>query len=286
MFSNKKIKVEITLLSDDFLSGTTLTFEDLPVSAEIEKVSFPSAPKANIRIYGVSKEKMKEITNVAWKSGFIGNKRVRLFVDDGDGYQLLFEGGIWNAMPVYKSAPNVYIQIESSMVAFPNMMKVPPFVSKGESTIFNVINGICNQYGIRCINKGVFGTCGSQYFDENGFSNRIKSAEKTFGVECVFENGKVFVFPAGGRSTTNYVLTKEQYVGYPSFGFAMITVDCDTLFDINIGDTFEIKDSDVDLANDTWVCNKISFSLQTLSNNGKWRMSLTGTRISRGTGWI
>lgn len=280
MFSKKKIKVEVTLYNDDsFLSGSVLTFEDLPVSVEIIKTRFPAEPRASIRVYGVSKEKMEAITTVAWKTGVIDKKKVRLEVDDGNGYQLLFEGGIRSAVPVYDSAPDVYIQIESSMVAFPNMMKVPPFVSFGESTIFNVVNGICNQYGSRAINVGVDGVCGSQYFDQFGFKNRLNAVCEAFDLFVVEDVSGVFVYPKNGFSAKTYVLTKEHRIGYPSFGYALIKVKVGTLFDIRVGDTFKIDDSEIVFANDKWICGQITYSLQTLSNSGKWQMELTGYRI-------
>lgn len=280
MFSSKRIKVEITIYDDKFETGRVLTFENLPVRAEIVKVGFPSTPKANIQIFGVSKDKMDTITTVSWKTGFISKKRIRLYTDEGSGYSLLFEGGIMYAAPVYKTAPNIYIQIESSVVAYPNIKAVPPFKVKGEATIFSVIKGICEQYDMPCVNKGVEGVCSDPYFNQAGLANRVKAACDAYGVVPRIKNNRVEVWPKGGFSTRKFTFNKLNYTGYPSFNATGIIINCDTMIDIDVSDSFEIKDSEVTLAQDTWQCEKIVYSLQTLTNGGKWNMMLYGRRIS------
>ena len=266
-------------MNNQFVADKVLVFEDLPVQAQIDYVGLPSAPKAKIRIYGVSKQLMDEITTIQLFSRFIQNRRVRLSVDEGDGYQVLFDGGIMNAVPMYYSAPNVYIQIESSALMFQQFEDIPPFSIAGTMSVFDVINGICKDYGMKAENyMKSQRTVNSGVFDQAGFRARITAAERALGVKCAFmTNNTVKVLDEDNpKLFTNYNLTSADYVGYPTFNSCGVEVVLDKMLPIECYDTFTISGSEVGFANTTWRCYKKTYNLQTLMNNSKWELKLMG----------
>lgn len=281
MFSQKKIKVEIQLVDEKikfFTPGVnTLTFENLPIEANINVVKLPSGGNAKIKIYGVSKEHMDMITTIKWKVPFITKKAIYVYADDGDGYKLLFEGNIVNALPRYESAPDVYIEIDANMGAYHNIREVPPFSRKGEVPTSQVFRDICADYGVSFVNNGVFTMCKDPYFDQPGLSNRLTAAAGAYNVHVVNYNNRVEIFPKFGFST-RWKFTKQNYIGYPQVTTTGIKINLDTLYAVNLAEYFEISDSEVTVANDNWIIIKYSYSVST-KIDGKWFMSIEGTRV-------
>lgn len=279
MFSKKRIKVEISLLSESFVPQATLEFEDMPIDAQISYVGFPSAPKAKIKIYGVSKERMDEITTIQLFTPFIQNRRLKLFIDEGNGYQVLFDGGIVNAFPQYNSAPDVYIQIESSALWYQNFENLPPFESSGAMSVFDVVNGICKQFGLKaenCLKNNI--PAKHSTYNQNGARERLYAVEKEYGIKLIFlTNNTVRVFDKeNAKIYSNYELTPDDYVGYPSFNNSGVEVTLDRMIDIECWDTFTIADSYVGFANTTWRCYKKTYNVQSYANNPRWEMKILG----------
>lgn len=282
MFSQKKIKVEIQLVDENikfFTPGVnTLTFENLPIEANINVVELPAGGNAKIKIYGVSKDYMNMITTIKWKTGaFVAEKAVYIYADDGDGYKLLFEGNITDAYPRYESAPDVYIEIEAFMGAYHNVREVPPFSRKGEVPTSQVFRDICADYGVKCINNGVLTMCKDPYFDQAGLSNRLSAAAGTYNVYVVPYNNRVEIFPKAGLSSI-WRFTKESYIGYPTLTHTGVKINLDTLYAVNLDEFFNIDGSEVEVANGNWKIIKYNYSLST-KIGGKWLMSIEGGRV-------
>lgn len=280
MFSKKRIKAEITLMDDKYHPEKTLVIEDLPIQAQIEYVGFPSTPKARIKIYGVSKEYMDEITTIQLFSRFVQNRRIRISVDEGNGYEILFDGGIVNAFPVYNSAPNVYIQIESSPLQYQNFEVLPPtkVPDTGES-VFMTVKRICDLYGLKaenCMTSNIMSK--GTIYDQAGARERLYAVERYNDIKLIFTtNNIVRVFNKDDKKImAQFNLTVDDYVGYPTFNSCGIEVTLDKLIPIECRDIFTISGSEVGFANTSWQCYKKTYNLQNLNSAGKWEMKLLG----------
>lgn len=280
MFSQKRIKVVIELVDKNkllFLPNTnSLIFEDLPIEANISVCSLPSGASAKIKIYGASKEHTDMITTIKWKEGFIAEKAIYVYADDGEGYKLLFEGNITSAFPRYENAPNVYIDIEAVMGAYHNIREVPPFSRKGEVPTSQVFRDICADYGVTCINVDVFTSCKDPYFGQHGLANRLVAAAKAYNVYLVNYNNRVEIYSQRGFGK-RWKFTKDKYIGYPSLTNVGVKLNFDTIYDVGLYDVFSIRDSEVTVANDNWKIIKYMYSLST-KIGGKWFMTINGTR--------
>lgn len=281
MFSKKRIKVVIELVDEKvkfFLPNTnSLTFENLPVEVDINVVPLPNKASAKIKIYGVSEEYMNRITTIKWKEGFISQKAVYVYADDGAGYKLLFEGCIMDAFPRYESAPDVYIDISAVMGAYHNIREVPPFSRKGEVPTSQVFRDICADYGVDCLNIDVNTSCKNPYFNQHGLSNRLIAASRAYNVVVKNYNNRIEIYSQNGFGK-KWNFTKNNYIGYPSLNNVGIKVIFDTIYDIGLYDIFSIDGSRVKAANDTWKIIKYKYSLST-KIGGKWLMSVDGTRV-------
>lgn len=286
MFAEKKIKVEIDYNDTNFSAGQTMVFENLPVHIKCTFIGLPSGNKSVIKIYGVSKEHMDKITIIKFKQALITTRKIRLFVDDGKGYELLYEGYIISAVPVYDSAPNVYIQIESSVGAFPNAESSSSNVFSVRTPAFQVFREICNTYDFDC--EEVFWGAVRNYldktmiYDQKGLNARLAQAEKDYNCWCVYKKGKYILYPKDkeGRASglRKYQFSPSNYIGYPYFTDTGIILRTDVMTDINLMDLFQVSGSEVNAANDVWQVWKIDYDLQTLTPSGHWSIILYGNR--------
>lgn len=291
MFSKKSIRVEVQKISGNYtpFSGT-YSFSDLPIEVRISKTKIPAGYSASINIYGISKQKMDSITTIGWKTGMIDEITVCVYANDGDGEHLLFQGQVMSALPNYSNAPDVCISITACAGAFHNIKTdVPPSSVLGENVPApKLFEKICNDYGVTLINKGVKDVyCGKNpRIDGDGLTTRISKAAKAYGIDFFINNNSVTIYKKGSK---DYIGQKEKlkwdskdYIGYPSFNNAGIELKFDrVMFALELGNIFIIKNSNIDLANDTWFITKITYDLSTRLG-GKWIMGVCGTRVIPG----
>jgi len=281
MFSKKTLRVEIQNLEGDFFSGiNNLVFKDLPIEAEVTAVKLPAGISAKIKIYGVSKKNMDAITTLKWRDGFIVQKAIRLYANNGEGEFLLYEGNIMEASPDYSKAPDVCISIQSCAGAFFNLKSdIPPSSLPEGVPVPNIFQKICKDFGVGFKNNGVTGnSSGSIYFDQSGLFNRINAAAKAYNVYPVIENNLVKIYPNDGYSETKWNFTKNDYVGYPTLSANSYRIKLDHLYNVSLRDIFTISGSEVTPANATFHVIKVSYNIST-KIGGNWLMTIDGGRI-------
>lgn len=217
MFSKKALKVVIEGYGTSFIGGNnSITFENMPIEAKINWTRLPAGASAKIMLYGVSKQHMDMITTIQWNQSFINEKAIYLYANDGNGYQLLFEGQIMSAIPNYEASPDVYIEISANAGAFHNLKELPPFSLKGEVPVPVAVSSMCLQYGVSALNVGgVSGIAKNPYFDQHGMSARLQAMEKAYGFYTKVFNNRVELFTENGNVFKTWDLTSSDYVGYP-----------------------------------------------------------------------
>lgn len=292
MFSEKRIKVEVDLMETVgklLFATNSVVFDDFRVDLEIKKVFSPVGPTANIKIYGVSKEHMNQITTIALRDTIeISHKRVRVWVDNGKGYVLLFEGCIVEAIPVYDAVPDCYIQIESSVAAYENAMSPPPnsFPSKQVATSF-ICQSICASYGVPCYADPelYLDLVSPIQFNQNGLSARMAAACEAYNLEAVRTGTKYEVYKKGRVAKTVWNFTPDNIDGYPSYANKLIKIKTDDFADIEVLHYFRIKNSEIPFANGLWYIVMIQYKLQSRTPNGKWEATLFGAPQREGKLW-
>lgn len=281
MFISKKLKLEISFLENDFSVGKVLVFENLPMKVQCNIIGLPSGNKAIVTVYGVSNEHANMITVLKLKQNIIPARKVRLFADNGNGYQLVYEGYIISAVPIY-DAPNTSIQIESSVGAFPNAKTISSNSFEPNTPAFQVFRKICNDYGFEC-EEEVAGTVQdvklkSMVYNQNGLFARLHQAEIDYNCSCVYKNGRFYVYPKDIVVSRKHYLSPKNYIGYPKFSDTGISITTDNIFNINLGQTIIINGSEISYANGVWNVYKIDYNLQSFTPNGKWEMVIHGVR--------
>lgn len=281
MFSKKSLRVEVQNVEGDFFPGiNTLEFKDLPIEVDLNFVTLPAGISGKIKIYGVSKKHMDAITTIKWKQDFITQKAVRVYANDGEGENLLFEGNIMSAVPNYNSAPDVCISIDACAGAYSNLKSVSPSTLQGEVSAHQVFQKICSDFGVNFENYGVVGKNEKDpNYPQDGLANRINAAAKNLDVYVVMDNNTVKIYPNNGYKANNWKLTKQNYIGYPTFNSIGVEIKLDRLYyAMSLADFFTISGSEVSAANDTWKVIKMNYKLST-KIGGKWFMAVSGVRM-------
>ena len=284
MFSKKRIKVEITLDNkyDILGSAKLLTFEDFKIDVTAKRVYNQIGPTASIKIYGVSKQHMNSITTLLFRDNIeIDEKRVRVSVDDGSGYFTLFEGWITEAVPVYRAAPDCYIQIESSMAAYENNMKLPPISFESPSVaISSICETVCNAYGVKSYPSALvllqpmvaplrFGA------NEAGLNVRVGEICEAYGLNAVRAvDGYTFFMKEEQGDGTPFVFTPANIIGYPSYKNKLLQLETEDFRKIDVNNQFVVSGSEIPYANGLWYVSIIQYNLQSWSPNGKWQATI------------
>ena len=266
MFSQKKIKIRLFEYNKLNLETNIFDLVDYPVEVIINKV-LGSSLNAQIKIYGLSKNTMEAISMVKWKKLSLPKRYVDILVNDGDGERLIYRGTINIAIPVY-NAPNVYVDIKSCAGTFQNTMgEIPPSSLNGEVPVPDVFEKIATDFGMGFKNRGVSRNqkCKNPYFNQKGLMNRLIAAKKSYtNVTFKFYMNRIEIFPKSEEDekyVRTWTLTKEKYVGYPSFTDVGIMLNFDSIFEIEPADLFYLKNSDIEEANSLYRVQKITYNL-------------------------
>lgn len=283
MFSKKSLRIEVQLNEGEFKEGQSqiLEFKNLPMDVVIRRIAFNGTNySANIKIYGVTKEHLDTMTRIKWRDAFIPQKAIRVFADNGLGEKLLFEGNVASCNPYYQS-PNAYIDIQANAgIYFSTKSGIPPSSLEGEVSAPDVFQKICDDYGITLVKpiEMIEGKMRNPYFDQNGLARRLKAASLALNVRTFLHNDRVEIKPlkAGYTSLKRWEMTPKNFIGYPKYTDIGIEVQLDEIADIDQGDIFTIKDSDVTGMNRDWLVISSVFNLSTRLG-GKWFMTINGS---------
>lgn len=283
MFNEKSLIVEIQADTGEYKEGDdVIVFQNVPIEAKIDRSGMNYG--ATVKIYGVSKHFMDAMTLVRWKVDFVPQRFMRISTKVGKEKVLLFEGNIEYALPMYSSAPNVYIEIQAFAGMFYNVVSFPPDITsfKGSIPAPDLIKRLADHLGMGFVNYGVNTVAQNPSFNESGLRQRVDAIARAYNFVAIVENRRIRIYPKTSDTPfREWEIDKNNYIGYPSFTSSGINVVLDEVFDIELQDWFTIKDSEIEQANDTWIAKKVVFNLST-KIGGKWQMSIDGVR--NGTG--
>lgn len=310
MFSRRRLKVEIFIdksgkfwnladvnsylrfnngnvgdLSGQSTAGSeqVLIFDDFKIDVNIKKVFSSVGPTATIKIYGVSKKHLDMMTVVKTRTIHIANNRVRVSADNGNGYIMVFEGCITEAVPVYESAPECFIQIESSMAAFDNAKEVPPIPSGKRAAISDICKLVCSSYGVNCIvadDVDLKKEVTTPALNQKGLTARLAVLSEGFDLSFIYTTEGYRVFKKGSGSRIVWEFTPDKYIGYPSYSKQNLKIKTENFSNIAVYDLFRISGSEVTFANGLWYINMIQYNLQSRMPGGKWEAIIYGYPVS------
>jgi hypothetical protein len=283
----KQIKVTILLVGKDE-KGEQIVFVDkanqmsatgFRVSCDIMYGYGAVMPTAQIRIYGLTLEKMTKLLRVRWNTMGAMMNRVKIEVgDEGDKLLNEFEGNITFAYPDFANAPDVCLVIESQAAEFERVKPAKPYEHKGEIDVADIFKEICDDMGYQLENNGV--SIKVQNVTLNGSNlNKLKALEQAHKLDMYIENRLIAITPKGGsRNLKIPVITPTSgLIGYPTPDIRGVTFKC--LYDplLRFGGICKIKDSIVEVCNGEWRIYGMYKSLEANQPDGNWYCEIAAT---------
>jgi baseplate hub protein gp41 len=225
-----------------------LTISGLRVIVHIEFANAPTTGNAQIRVFGMTLDHMKQLTS----AGLVyAVKQDSVLVQAGDaitGMATVFNGIIIEAYPDMRSQPNGSFYIFASPGGIIQLKPVKPNSFPGAVQASQVLSVLAQQAGLSLVDKGVKAVLASPYFpgtlwDQIG--NAIRAADCFAYLDGI--NKKLVIWPkqsidmsSGG---TVLIAPETGMIGYPEFQKNNIRVR--TLFNTaiqpNVSMIFQVK---------------------------------------------
>lgn len=292
MFSSKKLRITIETESTAWTQGKKYILSNLRMDVNITKVFSEIGPTAKIKIYGLSEDKMNQMTILAFKTVWIGKNIITIEEDSGGGYNQIFYGYITESMPDYSSVPDYYLRIEASAMAFENAMNPPSqqiktnaasFKATENTSVASLCKFICQQYGKVC-NPSIdlelkFVGENPPYINQDGLGARLSFIARTYKVLFVNTPTGINAYDSEKGSKKLFSFTPQNYIGYPILSKEGIFINTTSFRGLEIADRFRVLGSAIASANGYYCIGKINYKLQSEIPNGKWEANIYGFPI-------
>lgn len=250
----------------------TVTLSGLRASARISKAGGLSQPTAEIRIYGMTLQMMRELATQGYRPTMIRKNTVTVLAGTSDLVATAFIGQINNAWMDGNSSPDVSFTVQASTGNIDQVKPIAPFSSSGPVSAATVMAGLAAQMGFRFLNNGVTTQLPASYFQGSPII-QARQVVDAAGIQWNGgDNGILAIWPAGGAMGGSSVVISPTsgLIGYPAFTSTGIVLR--SLFDPNVtmGSPFSLQGSSLQNANGDWVVYGVDYSLDTQVPNGSW----------------
>lgn len=275
MFTNKIIKVQLTLQYGKFGNGTnSVTIDSLPIKVEIKRAGLPALDDAKITILGLSRELMESITFLNYRNLFVNMNKIDVFAGDENGLDLVFSGEITSAIPNFNNAPSINMEIKAITGYSSNIKAVPPLSVQGNIPVSQLCEKIAKESGFDFRNKGVNIIASNPYLKGSNIA-KLKTLSQNYKFGMTIENNIVTIYPSDGSSAQLVLSISGQngLIGYPSF--TQNGIDCKVMFapTVSIGQKIEIK-SVIPKVTGTWWVYSLSHNIEANIPNGRWETDI------------
>lgn len=278
-FTRKSLETRIVLAEGEFTGGGNMkTFRGLATDARIEKVGAPDLNKMSLKIFGMLREDMEQLTALSFKPMEYKKKyAVLLAGDEGAELSVVFKGEIMKAVADYSGAPDISFQIDAMTGSYPLMMSAPPLTVEGEAPAADVVGSLAGEMGYAFENAGVTGSLKNAVLNGSPLEKARAAADQT-GAELILDDDVLVLLPPGKARTSEvpYISPATGLIGYPSFTDTGISFKCLYNPALQMGGLVEIK-SVVPHASGVWRITKLTHSLSAYNpKGGAWESAAEG----------
>ena len=280
----RKLKITIVLGSGNFAEGgNTLIITDLRCIAQITQVGGKQKGEANISIFGLSQDKMNQLTSLQYDTDSETQQSIvkHIITVEADG-AICFYGTVLNSWGVYNQQPDVFLYIYAITQYHDQIAGYPSYSKKGSVKVADIFKMYADSMVLNLENNGV------DIFCENpNFSGSVIDQAQQLATQCnidVFYDGYTMVIIPKGHSRNFPIplITKDTgMVSYPSFDNLGVNFRC--LFNpmIHFLSTIQI-DGPITRANGKWVVQGIRYILESEKPGGAWFMDIRGAQGQKG----
>lgn len=278
MFWKKAIKVSISLAEGTFDGeNNEVTLPKVPVHVTMDRTGGDELPKCTIEVKNLSMSLMEQLTVLSFRKLQTYNNVIKVMAGEEDReLDLVFQGEISSAIPVFSSDGTVTFRIEAASGYYPLQLSTPPVSVNGETTIEYLMGQFAKEAGYILENNGVTGSVSNSVFVGTPVMKARLLARQT-GIDLLIENGKFVILPSYKDNRENIVplISKNTgLIGYPSF--TNDGIECECLFNPNVEIGGLVKlESVVPKATGVWRVTRIYHDLEAYnSSGGNWHTKI------------
>ena len=279
MFWKKAIKVSISLAEGTFddKGNNEIILPEVPIHISMDKTGGDELPKCSIEVKNLKLNLMEQLTVLSFLQLQTYNNVIKVMAgEEGRDLDLVFQGEIVSAIPVFSTDGDVTFKIEAASGYYPLQKSTPPVSVQGETTIEYLMKQFAAEAGYALENKGVTGSVSNSVFAGTPIVKARLLAKQT-GIDLLIDNNKFVILPSykDNRDCIIPLISKDTgLIGYPSF--TNDGVECECLFNplIEIGGLIKLE-SIVPKATGVWRVTKIHHDLEAYnSGGGNWHTKI------------
>jgi len=274
-FSVKTIQIAVTI------GGNIQIIEGLACEVTVEKPGLPEKNSAAVKIWGLDRNRMKELTTLSFRPLEMGYNPISIKAGElgKDGKQpalsLVFQGEITFAAADFSGAPDPCMDIEAVCGSYPQLMAAPVHTTKGAATADSLFAQWSKEAGYTYRNEGVTSSVQNAWFPGSPIDKMMKLA-RDIRCELLIDDGVVIVLPPGKVRSGNAVFLSKAtgLIGYPTFNQDGIVCKCIYNPDLIHGGLIEVE-SIVPHATEAWKITKLTHNLSAyVPGGGNWESQI------------
>jgi hypothetical protein len=275
-FTKKYLRFTFILANNAVFAGTnsnTLKINGLRASAMIRGSGLPAFPEAELSIFGLKQDDMNALTATQFQPLAMLRNTVLVEADNGQGFSTVFSGQIITSGPDYDGIPNVPLRVQARVLGFDSLNPATPTSYTGAASVSNIVRAIASKLGYVVEDNGVNVNLSNPYFGGT-LVDQLRAVASQAGIDVYTEGNVIAICPKGApRQQQSFSLSPTSgLVGYPKLDYARGYVHVKALYNsaFRFGGPIKVQDSDVPMANGSWVIGTITHELDSLMPNGRW----------------
>lgn len=278
-FTIKNLRFTFTLANNAKFQGTNsnvLQVSGLRALATIRGAGLPAFPEATLTIYGLLQDDMNALTSLQFQPLSMLRNTVVVEADSSGlgNFATVFSGQIITSGPDYDGVPDVPFHISARVLGFESLNPATATSYTGPTSVATIVNALASKMGYVFENNGVATQLSSPYFSGT-LAEQLRTVKQQAGIDVYIEDNVIAICPPGGvRNQQTFVLSPTSgLVGYPKLDYNRGYVYAKSRFNpgMRFGGPLVLQDSDVPLANGSWVIGTISHDIDSLVlSSPKW----------------
>lgn len=278
-FTSKNLRFKFTLANNAKFQGTNsnvLQISGLRALASIRGAGLPAFPEATLTIYGLLQADMNALTALQFQPLSMLRNTVIVEADStGLGeFSTVFSGQIITAGPDYDSVPDVPLRITARVLGFESLNPATATSYTGPTSVATIVGALASKMGYVLENNGVTTQLSSPYLSGT-LAEQLRTVKQQAGIDVYIEDNVIAICPPGGmRQQRTYVLSPTSgLVNRPKLDYNRGYVYAKAFYNpaFRFGGPLTIQNSDVPMANGSWVIGTISHDLDSfVLSSPKW----------------
>ena len=283
-YTEKSIRITITI-DNGAGAGTQCVFEGFATQVRVTKQGAPELPKASVRIYGLSEQRMAELTMLSFDALSLRRNAIEIAAGEaGNALSVIFQGEVTNSAPDFNAAPSPVMNIEAITAAYPKLIPASPVSVNGSQTAESLMTQFSEQAGMTFKNEGVTASVSNCVINGDPIS-KMEWVANSVGADLVMDDNQAVLVPRdavrGELSAVAAINPQTGETGYPTFDSKGIQATCFFRPDLCVAGYCKIE-SALPRATGVWKIYSVTHDLTAnCPGGGAWFTTIAGTWIDK-----